>query len=339
MSLHNLWNIFICLLISSGLEGRKRFGDDIDVMDTRAGQKFILRTWSLIGANLSVSLKVGKITRLKEFFIGDENRSTSVQYGSLVVKYNFTSKEVSLMLKDISRRDEGLYKLEENVNRTKPGSSIDFERKDDTWSFQLNVIEPDEVDRGNVGDDIILEFEKSSEISTLYHYEQIVAHLVEYDCAVWTNTQFYGRLSCTNDNSNKKNRIVIQNVTQRDVGLYKVVHDTKESRRRFLEIKDRPIFACIGENVRIGWFYKELGQGLTLRVLHPNKEVIMIKHPNNSLQIKNNFQQRVSDFGNMSNYVSFTLLNVKSSDSGFYTIETLHGNIMSGQKQLIVQEI
>ncbi|KAL3879357.1 hypothetical protein ACJMK2_031655 [Sinanodonta woodiana] len=133
-------------------------------------------------------------------------------------------------------------------------------------------------------------------------------------------------------------KITIVNVSQRDAGLYKVATGRDETEMWFFSIEDSPTCAVVGDNINIGWFYNRQGMNRTLRVIHPNQGVMMLVNQTNYPQIKSNFQHRLLYNGNtLQSFMSFTLLNVRQSDAGLYVIETLHGNIIPGSKELDVE--
>ncbi|KAK3599205.1 hypothetical protein CHS0354_012810 [Potamilus streckersoni] len=313
-------------------------------MDAVAREEFIIRTWSLKYASLSIIVKKEHITLLNEFFNGGEHRGSKVQGGGLVLKYDQTISEVSLMFENVSRVDEGLYQFDESFYRTtqlpQELENEEFERQDGKWNLQVNVHEAGEVKRGHVGGKISMEFPVSSALSYLYHYEERVAVWIDSVCNELVDTHRYGRLRCTGDTSNKIQRIVIDKLTEVDYGLYKVFSDFGNSWRWFLIITDNTSVAYIGGNVTIGWFYSRQKLNRTLRIIHPKEGAMMILPPSNVPQVRSNLKHRVIYSGDVSKcYVAFTLMHVESSDTGIYTIESKHGNTIPGRKQLTVEVV
>ncbi|KAK3599197.1 hypothetical protein CHS0354_012801 [Potamilus streckersoni] len=179
-----------------------------------------------------------------------------------------------------------------------------------------------------------VKFRISSIQVDLYYYDQIVASPVGSDCKVLKHSHLYGRMRCSIDNDRRT--IIIENVTQRDTGLYKVYNN--DIRRFYLNVTDQPTNVAIGENVTIDWFYSQQALTRTLRITHSNNGIMMNLPPNNEPQIVPAFRRRLFYSGDISRcYMSLTLLNIGKLDSGVYKIETIYGNTISGCKHLIVK--
>ncbi|KAK3595897.1 hypothetical protein CHS0354_014730 [Potamilus streckersoni] len=103
--------------------------------------------------------------------------------------------------------------------------------------FILTVLtEQDEVSRGYVGENVTMEFSKPSKLSFLYHFDKRIAIIQECECRLFPGTPFAGRQRCSQDKISTKCTIIIQNVTQRDAGIYKIVREDTVIERRFLNI-------------------------------------------------------------------------------------------------------
>ncbi|KAL3879431.1 hypothetical protein ACJMK2_031729 [Sinanodonta woodiana] len=183
-----------------------------------------------------------------------------------------------------------------------------------------------------------MEIRNTSMLLNLYYYDHIIANLMMCDVAV--HSHLHGRFKCKNDR--KKYVIIIQNVTQRDIGLYTVDSSnnrtSKANKRYYLNVTDQTTNAIIGENVNIDWFYSQHAINRTLRIIHSNNGIMMILPPNNKPQIVAAFRNRIVYSGDVSRgYISFTLLNIEQSDNGVFKIETIHGNTVSGCNHVIVK--
>ncbi|KAK3595896.1 hypothetical protein CHS0354_014729 [Potamilus streckersoni] len=98
------------------------------------------------------------------------------------------------------------------------------------------LTEQDEVSRGYVGENVTMEFSKPSKLSFLYHFDKRIAIIQECECRLFPGTPFTGRLRCSQDKISTKCTIIIQNVTQRDAGIYKIVREDTVIERRFLNM-------------------------------------------------------------------------------------------------------
>ncbi|KAL3879418.1 hypothetical protein ACJMK2_031716 [Sinanodonta woodiana] len=314
-----------------------------DILDAVAGEEFIIRTWSLNYASISISVKREHTTLLNAFLNGGEDRDSTTQGGRLLLKYDHTIKEVSLMFQNVSRVDEGLYEFDESFYRIKPLAheleNEGFERQDGRWNLQFNVHEAGEIKRVHVGGKISMEFPTSLLLSYLYHYEEMVTIWIDSVCNHVPDTHYFGRIRCTGDAYNKVLSIVIDNITQADTGLYMVFTYVGDSWRWFLNITDNTYVAYIGGNVTIGWFYSCQVMNRTIRIIHPQMGAMMLLTQDNVPQVRGNLKHRVKYTGDVTKcYIAFTLLHVESSDAGLYTIETKQGNTIPGRIQLSVEE-
>ncbi|KAK3599195.1 hypothetical protein CHS0354_012799 [Potamilus streckersoni] len=96
----------------------------------------------------------------------------------------------------------------------------------------------------------------------------------------------------------------------------------------------------VGENVTIDWFYSRQWMHRTVRIIHPREGAMMVLQQFNKSTIRSDFHNRLLYRGNSpKSYMSFTLLDLRMSDAGIYTIETQHGNRIPGGKTLIVEDI
>ncbi|KAK3577014.1 hypothetical protein CHS0354_003077 [Potamilus streckersoni] len=321
------WTFFLCLLKSTITKGDNLSENTKDIMDATAGETFLIRTWFINGTTLLITVKKDNMTRLNAHVDGYADNIARDENDRLDLKYNQSVKrEAVLLFHNVSKEDEGLYQMEESFYTPE----IDlYNRNDGIWSLQLNVFRQQEVMRHCVGENITMRFSMLSEESRLYLYNQLVAVLDGPRCIVFTASPFYGRLRCTSDVFNEKIWLIIVSIAYIDAGLYKRITNGSESGRWFLSITDYPTSAFIGDNVTISWYYNQQGMNRTLRIIHPNEGVMMILQPSNNSTIKSNFKHRVLYSGDISrSYMSFTLMNISKSDTGVYTIETPHGNII-----------
>ncbi|KAL3879395.1 hypothetical protein ACJMK2_031693, partial [Sinanodonta woodiana] len=316
---------------------------DRDIVDTIVGEQCIIGTWSLNGSSLTITVTKRNSARLTAFIDGSSLKDTTVQFSRFLLKYNHNTMAAYLMISNVSRNDEGLYEIEENFYLKKPTQYDNFMEyymiPSGIWILELNVFDTDDVQHGETGKSIALEFEIVSRISTLFNYITVCATMGDQGCNVSTESHLHGRLSCTRDAMYNIYKITITNVTLRDAGLYKVSTNSNESKRRFLNITEKPTCSVAGDNLTIGWFFNQQGIKRTLLVIHPNREVIMNLRPSNAPEINSKFQHRLSYNGDVSrSFMMLSLLNVKMSDSGLYTIQTQHGNTIPGYKQVNVED-
>ncbi|KAL3879441.1 hypothetical protein ACJMK2_031739 [Sinanodonta woodiana] len=311
-------------------------------MHAIAGHPFIIRRWSMFGSSRFISIRKDNITILDLSMEGPTEKNATFQNSRMMVGYNQTIQELYVCFENISKEDGGIYEIKQSFYRTKTNEddtdADTYDIKDGTWNLEIYVFGPDETMQGYVGGNISMKFLMSEQHSILYNYDKPSALLAWSTCSVLTDSYLYGRLRCATDDSSRMYKITIVNVTQRDAGLYKVVTGRDETEICFFKIEDRPACAVVGENITIAWFYNNQGMKRILRVIHPNQGVMMVVNQINSLQIKRNFQHRLLYNGDtLQNFMSFTLLNVRQSDVGLYTIETLHGNTIPGSKELNVE--
>ncbi|KAL3879360.1 hypothetical protein ACJMK2_031658 [Sinanodonta woodiana] len=312
-------------------------------MQAIAGNPFMLRTWSMIGSTLFLTIKKDNNTILDVSGGVGSDENYKVQNGMMMMMiYNQTIQELCLLFTNVSKEDEGIYEFRESLYRANKNSieseDSTYDKKDGSWYLKLYVIEPDEIKQGYVGEKISIEFEKSAQHYTLYNYDKLGAFLDGSTGIVLTDSSLYDRLRIANDDSGRMSNITIENVSQRDGGLYKLYTEREENARFFFSIKDSPTCAFVGDNITIGWFYNQQGKQRTLRVIHPNQGVMMLLHQTNSPKIKSNFRNRLIYNGDiLQSFMLFTLMSVTQSDAGLYTIETIHGNTIPGSKQLNVE--
>ncbi|KAL3831400.1 hypothetical protein ACJMK2_023151 [Sinanodonta woodiana] len=157
------------------------------------------------------------------------------QENRLFIKYNNSREEVSLLLRNVTRDDEGLYKISSGIFEK---AANGFNLSSETWHVQLNVLERSEIKHGHAGDNItIAEFLQESIFSPrLYHNGQLIGVVRGSDCDVSTNSPLYGRIRCSKDTENKTTRIEINHVTENDTGLYKLETEGSLTHRSFLNI-------------------------------------------------------------------------------------------------------
>ncbi|KAL3879445.1 hypothetical protein ACJMK2_031743 [Sinanodonta woodiana] len=343
MVLHHLWISILFVLTAVRTTGSTFSGTEKDIMHAIAGNPFMIRTWCMIDSTLFITIKKDNNIILDlAMGVGIATNST-VQNRQMMLVFNNTIQKLYLWFKNVSKEDGGIYEMNESFYRTDTipdeTEADTYDRKGGTWFLEIYVLGPGEIKKGYVGGNISMEFEKSiKKQSILHNYDDHCALLVGTSCVVLTDSYFYGRLRCATDDSGRMYKITIVNVSQRDAGIYKVASGKNETGRYFFSIEDSPTCAVVGDNMTIGWFYNQQGIQQTLRLIHPNQGVMMLLRQTNYPQIKGNFQHRLLYNGDtLQSFVSFTLLNVSQSDAGLYTIETLHGNIIPGSKELNVE--
>ncbi|KAK3599203.1 hypothetical protein CHS0354_012808 [Potamilus streckersoni] len=297
----------------------------LHVTDAIAGKAFIIGTWSLKYATLSVTVKRENTVSFRFLFDGKVKILSQDREGRLVLQLYNDTAEVSLMFNTIGRGDEGQYGMETFANRN---------QRDRYWKKD----EQTEVIQGCEEDNILMELKTTTDSFFLYRYDKIVAAVIKSVCMMSDESIVYDRLRCNSNND--RYVFIISNVTQRDTGLYKI-QDPMSSisiQKWFVNISDKPIHAKTGDNVVIGWFYNQPGVDCTIRVIHPYEGAIIMVPSNNVAQIKNEVRHRLLYSGDVSRiYMSFTLLHVIASDAGFYRIESLYETIIHGRKQVTVR--
>ncbi|KAL3879434.1 hypothetical protein ACJMK2_031732 [Sinanodonta woodiana] len=319
-------------------------GTEKDIIHAIAGKQFMIRTWSMIGSNMSITVKMDNNTILNMSLCEGNDTNSTFQNSSMMLIYNTTIQEVYLLFENISKEDGGMYEIKENLYRTNTISDDNetdtYDRKDGTWYLEIYVLDSSEIKDGYVGANISMTFEIEmlKEMYTLQNYDLHGALLVGSTCSILTDSSLYGRLRCSAYDSGRMYTITIENISQRDAGLYKISHRENATGRCFFSIKESPTCAIVGENKTIGWFYNQQGIKRALRIIHPNQGVMMLVNQTNSPKIKSDFQHRLLYNGDiLQSFMSFTLLNVTQSDAGSYIIETLHGNTIPGSKELNVE--
>ncbi|KAL3831404.1 hypothetical protein ACJMK2_023155 [Sinanodonta woodiana] len=169
---------------------------------------------------------------LLEFFPG---YSFMDQKTRLFIKYNNITEEVSLLINNVTRDDEGLYQISSLIIQKSAKGDQHISK---TWNIQLNILEPSEIKQGNAGENILITelLQESLFFPRLYHNDQLIAVLRGSDCDVSTTSQFYGRIRCSKDKDNNTTRIEINHVTENDTGLYTVKTESSLTQRCFLNI-------------------------------------------------------------------------------------------------------
>ncbi|KAK3599201.1 hypothetical protein CHS0354_012805 [Potamilus streckersoni] len=337
MAISRMW-VFLIVIVSLAeitVTDSAKSECHIDARDAIAGEAFIIGTWSLNNATLSVTVIKNNSIRFSFSFDGNVEKLSKDRQGRLVLKVDNITTEVSLMFEIVGKEDGGQYGMKIFFRRNQRDRCW---RKDGEYILQLNVIEQTELIQGCEGDNIFMELEATTESYLLYRYDKTVATVMESGCWV-SDESVYGRIRCTSKNGSYV--ISINNVTQRDTGLYIIQDPMNNSsiQKWFVNISDKPIHANIGDNFVIGWFYKQPGNNCPIRVIHPYEGAIIMVPSNNVAQIKNDVRHRLLYSGDVSrNYMAFTLLNVIGSDAGYYRIESLYETIIHGRKQLIVED-
>ncbi|KAK3602331.1 hypothetical protein CHS0354_007123 [Potamilus streckersoni] len=201
-----------------------------------AGKTLILRSWSLNNTILSLSIKKGDIVRVNVSFNGSMYKSDVDKRNRL--KINITERKMSLILAKVGKEDEGQYEMEESINK---GVGYASTREDGAWRFHVNVLESHEIMQGNIGERIIiLQINKpTTSFPRLFHNDKLVTVLGHDDCDVSSKSPFSGRLKCEDDKVMKRYSIEIQNLAQKDVGLYRVNIDGSDTDRCFLNITEK----------------------------------------------------------------------------------------------------
>ncbi|KAL3879437.1 hypothetical protein ACJMK2_031735 [Sinanodonta woodiana] len=348
MGLLHLRNRILFLLTAVRITVSTFNGTEKDIIHAIAGNPFRIRSWSMIGSTLYITIKKDNILILQMSMGIGHDRNSTVQKGRMIPIYNQATQELSVLFQNISKEDGGIYEMKESFYRTDIGNEaisdepeVDtYDIRYDTWLLEIYVLDPSDIRHTYVGESISMESKRSIPHSTLYNYDKLGAFLTGSPCSVLTDSFLFERLRCANDHSGSMYNITIENVSQRDAGLYKITAGEKETEIYLFEIKDSPICAVVGDNLTFGWFYNQQGIQRTLRVIHPNQGIMLLLHQTNSPNIKHIFQHRILYSGDiLQSYMSFTLLNVNLYDAGLYTIETLHGNTIPGSKELIVNGV
>ncbi|KAL3879404.1 hypothetical protein ACJMK2_031702 [Sinanodonta woodiana] len=258
------------------------------------------------------------------------------KHGVILLQYNNPNREASLMFANLRKEDEGIYNVTEIVDDTIPSA---LQRDDGNWTFKLSVIKPSEVMACGAGGIFRMEISEWSTLRNLYYYDQIVVPDLLI-CKVVIYPHLQDRLRCGIESN--RYVIIIVNVTQRDIGLYTVATTIegreKASTRYYLNVTGQATNATIGENVMIDWSYSQQAINRTLRIIHSNIGIMMNLPPDNKPQIVPAFRNRLVYIGDVSRcYMSFTLINIRKSDSGVFKIETIHGTTVSGSKHIHVE--
>ncbi|KAK3602333.1 hypothetical protein CHS0354_007125 [Potamilus streckersoni] len=219
------------------ITGGSRFENQPHIDYAVVGETFIVRSWSLNDASLSITIKEGDMVRLSASFKAGTYAIAEDKKNRLVLKHNIADKEVSLIFDKVGNEDEGQYEMKENYNKSNGETHAN---KDDTWIFRLKVLKPDEIKRVNVGENVsIMRLNKSNTtFLRLYHNDQFVAVLKDTDCDLNYTSPLYGRLRCERDKAENRYMIELQNVKQNDAGLYRVNVDGYDTGRCFLNITD-----------------------------------------------------------------------------------------------------
>ncbi|KAL3879374.1 hypothetical protein ACJMK2_031672, partial [Sinanodonta woodiana] len=317
-------------------------GNNTDIVDTIVGEQCIIGTWPLNGSSLAINVTKGNGVILTAFIDGSIGKDTTVQYRRLLLKYNHIIMAAYLMFAKVSKEDKGLYEIEEIVNTSQfdPYDNCTYACKTGygRWILKLNVLETGEVTNGETGTSMTMEFEIVSGTFTLCNYVTVSALVGDTGCSVSTQSHLYGRLTCTRDILHNIFRIIINNVTQRDAGLYTVSTGKDTLMRRYFNITEKPTCAVVGDTATMGWFYNQQGIQRTLLVIHNNQDIIMQLAKTNVPEIKSKFKHRLTYKGDVSiSFMLLSLLNVTMYDAGIYTIETLHRNTIPGYTQLNVE--
>ncbi|KAK3599194.1 hypothetical protein CHS0354_012798 [Potamilus streckersoni] len=204
-----------------------------DVIDIAVGETVIIRRWRYSEKTLNVVIEMGNEILMNISFNGRIDDMVDNKKNELILRYNDTSKYLSLVLCNPSRNDEGLYHIKESIYEN---STDIFQRQEGEWRFQLNVFDHGEMKTGSVGENMtIIELQKSDMMFlVLNYYEEIVATSTLFDpkCVVSSQRHLYGRLKCTEDKIRNTYSIEIQNVTQMDTCSYRVYYNNKGSTKR-----------------------------------------------------------------------------------------------------------
>ncbi|KAL3880986.1 hypothetical protein ACJMK2_033187, partial [Sinanodonta woodiana] len=201
--------------------------------DSLSQNTFVIKKWTYREFTLSITVTKGNKTLLRALFDGI---SSTVQENRLLIQYNNMTKEVSLLLNNVTRDDEGLYQISTSIYETaaEVPELIDKKR-----NVQLHVLDSSEIKQGYAGDNILItEFVDNLIFSPrLYHKDQLIAVLRDSDCDVSTSSPFYGRIRCSKDKENSTTTIIeIKTVSETDTGLYTVETEGSVTQRCFLNI-------------------------------------------------------------------------------------------------------
>ncbi|KAL3880988.1 hypothetical protein ACJMK2_033189 [Sinanodonta woodiana] len=202
------------------------------VTDAISQNPFVIKTWIYSGFSTFITVTNRKQLLLRTLF---EGVSSKEPQNGLLIQYNNSTKEVSLLLNNVDRGDEGVYQISTSIYQTTAERSVILDNK---WVVQLNVLEQGEVKQGYMGENILIsEFVlKSIFFPRLYHNGRIIAVLRGPECNVSTNAPFDGRIRCSKDKEINITRIEIKNVTENDTGLYKLITEDSLTWRCFLNI-------------------------------------------------------------------------------------------------------
>ncbi|KAL3880978.1 hypothetical protein ACJMK2_033179, partial [Sinanodonta woodiana] len=203
------------------------------ITDALSQNIFVIKKWPCRGFSLFVTVAKGNTTLLSALLDGI---SSTVQENRLLIQYNNSTKEVSLLLNNVTRDDEGLYQISTSIYETAAEGSGPMDKK---WKVQLHVLDSSEIKQGYAGGNILVTTFVDNMIffPRLYHNDQLIAILRDSDCDVSTKSPFYGRIRCSKGTENSTTtRIEINNVSENDTGLYSVETEGSLTQRCFLNI-------------------------------------------------------------------------------------------------------
>ncbi|KAL3880975.1 hypothetical protein ACJMK2_033176, partial [Sinanodonta woodiana] len=189
------------------------------VTDALFQNYFVIKKWPCSGTWLFVTVTKGNKTLVSEFC---DDVSSKEPENRLFIEYNNMTKEVSLLLNNVTRGDEGLYQIYTSIYETAAERS---ELMDNKWNVQLHVLDTSEIKQGYAGENILVtEFvHESIFFPRIFHNDQLIA--VVRDSVI-----------CSKDAEYNITRIEINNLSENDSGLYTVITESSLKQRCFLNI-------------------------------------------------------------------------------------------------------
>ncbi|KAL3880979.1 hypothetical protein ACJMK2_033180, partial [Sinanodonta woodiana] len=203
------------------------------ISDAISQNTFVIRKWIYRGSTLSITVTKGNKRLLSTLFDGI---SFTVHENRLLMQYDKRTKEVSLLVNNVTRDDEGLYQISTSIYETAADGSELIDKK---WNVQLHVLDSSEIKQGYAGDSILVTQFVDNLIffPRLYHNDQLIAILRDSDCDVGTSSPLYGRIRCSKDKENSTTTIIeINHVSENDTGLYTLETEGSLTQRCFLNI-------------------------------------------------------------------------------------------------------
>ncbi|KAL3879358.1 hypothetical protein ACJMK2_031656 [Sinanodonta woodiana] len=108
------------------------------------GNPFMIRTWSMVGSSLFINVKKDNNTILHMSMGVDIDRNSTLRNGRMMLKYNQTIQELYLLFENISKEDQGIYKIQEcyytTFNISDETEADTYDRKDGRWYLEIYVL-------------------------------------------------------------------------------------------------------------------------------------------------------------------------------------------------------